>query len=69
MKQLSTFLFGHIPPSQFGFLPGTGTMDVDVILIDKISLALKAKKYVRLVALDFKGAFDKVWWRGLLAHL
>ncbi|CAM9850271.1 unnamed protein product, partial [Heterosigma akashiwo] len=22
-----------------------------------------------LVALDFKGAFDKVWWRGLLAHL
>ena len=24
---------------------------------------------MRLVALDFKGAFDKVWWRGLLAHL
>ena len=24
---------------------------------------------MRLVALDFKGAFDKVWWRGLLPHL
>ena len=24
---------------------------------------------MRLVALDFKGAFDKVWWRGLLVHL
>ncbi|CAM9980610.1 unnamed protein product, partial [Heterosigma akashiwo] len=22
-----------------------------------------------LVALDFQGAFDKVWWRGLLADL
>jgi len=69
MKQLKTFLFGHIPPSQFGFLPGTGTVDVSVILADKISLALEARKDVRLVALNFKGAFDKVWWRGLLAHL
>ena len=24
---------------------------------------------MQLVALDFKGAFDKVWWRGLLEHL
>ena len=69
MKQLSSFLFGHIPPNQFGFLPGTGTVDVGVILADRISLALEARKDVRLVAFDFKGAFDKVWWWGLLAHL
>ncbi|CAM9353205.1 unnamed protein product, partial [Heterosigma akashiwo] len=69
MKQLSSFLFGHIPPNQFGFLPGTGTVDVGVILADRFSLPLEARKDVRLVALDFKGAFDKVWWRGLLAHL
>ncbi|CAM9791021.1 unnamed protein product, partial [Heterosigma akashiwo] len=56
-------------PNQFGFLPGTGTVDVGVILADRISLALEVRKDVRLVALDFKGAFDKVWWRGLLAHL
>ena len=24
---------------------------------------------MRLVALTFKGTFDKVWWRGLLEHL
>ena len=24
---------------------------------------------MRLVALDIKGAFDSVWWRGLLCHL
>ena len=59
MKQLSSFLFGHIPPNQFGFLPGTGTVDVGVILADTISLALEARKDVRLAALDFKGAFDK----------
>ncbi|CAM9625752.1 unnamed protein product, partial [Heterosigma akashiwo] len=69
MKQLSSFLFRHIPPNQFGFLPGTGTVDVGVILADTISLALEARKDVRLVVLDFKGAFDKVWWRVLLAHL
>ncbi|CAN0145856.1 unnamed protein product, partial [Heterosigma akashiwo] len=44
MKQLSSFLFGHIPPNQFGFLPGTGTVDVGVILADTISLALEARK-------------------------
>ncbi|CAM9381446.1 unnamed protein product [Heterosigma akashiwo] len=69
MKQLSIFLFGYIPPNQFGFLPGTGTVDVGVILADAIFLALEARKDVRLAVLDFKGAFDKVWWRGLLAHL
>jgi hypothetical protein len=69
MPQLSSFLIEHIPPNQFGFLPGTGTLDVGVILADQISRALEARKDVRLVALDFKGAFDKVWWRGLLAHL
>ena len=64
MKQLSSFLFGHIPPNQFDFLlvPGKGTVDVGVILADKISLALEARKDVWLVALDFKGAFDKVRW-------
>ncbi|CAN0040516.1 unnamed protein product, partial [Heterosigma akashiwo] len=58
MKQLSSFFFRHIPPDQFGFLPGTGTVIVCVILADTTSLALEARKDVRLVALDFKGAFD-----------
>jgi hypothetical protein len=69
MPQLASFLIEHIPSNQFGFLPDTGTLDVGVILADQISRALEARKDVRLVALDFQGAFDKVWWRGLLAHL
>jgi hypothetical protein len=69
MPQLSSFLYEHIPPEQFGFLRGTGTADVGVIIADQIARSLEARKDVRLVALDFKGAFDKVWWRGLLEHL
>ncbi|CAM9944976.1 unnamed protein product, partial [Heterosigma akashiwo] len=69
MSQLSSFLYEHIPPEQFGFLRGTGTADVGVIIADQIAQSLEARKDVRLVALDFKGAFDKVWWRGLLEHL
>ena len=67
MPQLSAFLLPHIPEEQFGFIPGTGTLDVGAVLSDQIAQALQTKKDVRLVALDFKGAFDKVWWRGLLA--
>ncbi|CAM9758002.1 unnamed protein product, partial [Heterosigma akashiwo] len=58
-----------IPEEQFGFIPDTGTLDAGAVLADQIAQALQAKKDVRLVALDFKGAFDKVWWCGLLAHL
>ena len=70
MPQLSSFLYEHIPTEQFGFLRGTGTAYIGVIIADhQIARSLEAKKDVRLVALDFKGAFDKVWWRGLLEHL
>ena len=69
MPQLSAFLLRHIPEEQFGFIPGTGTLDVGAVLANQIAQALQAEKDVRLVALNFKGAFDKVWWRGLLAHL
>ena len=69
MPQLALLLIEHIPPNQFGFLPDTGTLDVGVIFADQISLALEARKDVWLVVLDFKGAFDKVWWWGLFAHL
>ena len=71
MPQLIVFLLPHIPEEQFGFIPDTGTLDVGAVLADQLAQALQAKKDVRLVALDFKGAFDKVWWcgGGLLAHL
>ena len=40
-----------------------------VILADEIAAALEAQEELRIVALDIRGAFDLVWWRGLLAHL
>ena len=69
MPQLSSFILQHIPNEQFGFIPRYGTMDVGVIIADKIATALEAREEVKIIALDFQGAFDKVWWRGLLAHL
>jgi hypothetical protein len=58
-----------MPDEQFGFVPGTGTADVGVILADEIAAALEAQEELRIVALDIRGAFDRVRWRGLLAHL
>ena len=34
-----------------------------------IVAAINQQVEVRLVALDIKGAFDGVWWQGLLCHL
>ena len=31
MPQLSVFLLPHIPEEQFGFIPGTGTLDVGAV--------------------------------------
>ena len=69
MQQLSGFLLEHILDEQFGFIPGSGTNDVGLIIADKLSRALENRKEIRMVALDFRGAFDKVWWRGLIKHL
>ena len=43
--------------------------DAGVSLAESIVTALNQRAEVRLVALDIKGAFDSVWWRGLLCHL
>ena len=59
MPQLSAFVLPHIPEEQLGFIPpGIGTLDVGAVLTDQIAQPLQAKKDVRLVALDFKGAFS-----------
>ena len=34
-----------------------------------LQLHINQRTGARLVVLDIKGAFDRVWWRGLLAHL
>ena len=42
MPQLSVFLLPHIPEEQFGFIAGTGTLDVSTVLADQIAQALQA---------------------------
>ena len=59
----------HIPKEQFGFLKGTSTSDAGVLIVSAILTVINQQPEVRLVALDIKGAFDSVWWKGLLAHL
>jgi hypothetical protein len=44
MPQFSAFLLPHIPEEQFGLIPGTGTLDVGVVLADQIARALQSKK-------------------------
>ena len=59
----------YIPREQFGFMKGSSTSDAGVFLASVITSAINQRAEARLVALDIKGAFDSVWWRGLLAHL
>ena len=54
----------HIPREQFGFMKVSSTSDAGVLLASTITTAIYQRAEARLVALDIKGAFDSVWWRG-----
>ena len=57
---------GHlwfILPEQFGFVPGAGIPDAGVLLADEIASALEDREELRIVSLDLRGAFDRIWWR------
>ena len=69
LPQLRRRLLQFIPPEQFGFVPGSGVSDAGILLADEIASTLNDREELRVVSLDLRGAFDRVWWRGLLAHL
>ena len=50
-------------------MSGSSCVDAGVSMIGSIVAALNQLAEVQLVALDIKGAFDSVWWQGLLCHL
>ena len=62
-------LLQYIPDEQFGFVPNTGIADVGVVIAGEVATALETREELRVVVLDLKGAFNRVWWRGLLTHL
>ena len=66
---IQAYIIQHIPSEQFGFVKGSNTLDAGLSLASTIISALNRRAEVRLVALDIKGAFDHVCWKGVLAHL
>ena len=48
---------------------GSSCADAGVSLASTIVYAFDQRAEVQLVALDIKGAFNRVWWKGLLCHL
>ena len=48
---------------------GPSASDASISLASTITIAINQRAKARLVALDIKGAFNSVWWKGLLAYL
>ena len=61
LPQLHRRLLRFIPPEQFGFVPGAGVPDAGVLLADEIASALEDREELRIVSLDLRGTFDRVW--------
>ena len=59
----------YITPSQFGFLKGTETQDCGAAMVFIATYALEHRQECHIMSLDIRGAFDSVWWDGLLQHL
>ena len=70
-KQLQRYLLSNnlISSRQFGFKPGHSTADLLNILSQKWNNSLDQSDEVCVIALDIKGAFDKVWHNGLCSKL
>jgi hypothetical protein len=52
---------------QFGFSPGRST--TDALLSYQTAVSDSPQKYVITIFVDIRGAFDNVWWPGLLSTL
>ena len=68
-SQVYWHIASYIPPSQFGFLKGTGAQDCGAAMAFTATQALEDRQECRIMSLDIRGAFDSVWWDGLLQHL
>ena len=68
-SQLYNRIMPFIPQSQYGFVKGTGAQDCGTVIALFATQALELLQECRVVSLDIKGAFDRIWWNGLLQHL
>ena len=69
--QLQSYLHNEnlVSHRQFGFSAGHGTADLLTIISQECTNSLDKGDEVCIVALDIKGAFDKVWHNGLMSKL
>ena len=68
-SQLYNHILPFIPSTQLGFIKGTGTQDCGTAIAFTATQVLEDREECRIVSLDIRGAFDSVWWSGLLSHL
>ena len=68
-SQLYWHISPYIPPTQFGFIKGTGAQDCSTALSFTAIQALEHQKECQIVSLDIRGTFNSVWWNGLLQYL
>lgn len=54
-------------PHQYGFVPGKST--IDALLKYKNTIVQSRSKYIMTIFVDIKGAFDNVWWPGLIKNM
>lgn len=62
-------IFTYTLSTQFGFVGGTGVQDCGAALEFTAIQALEHCQECRIVSLDIRGAFDSIWWGGLLQYL
>ena len=51
---------------QYGFTPQTGTIDTVMDLKEFVQESLKEGSYIALISIEVQGAFDAVWWPGII---
>ena len=70
-KHIHNFILANqiITPFQSGFMPGDSTVNQLTDMYNTFCRALDEGKEVRVVFCDISKAFDRVWYRGLLAKL
>jgi hypothetical protein len=67
--QFDGWIYKFIPQCQFGFRKACGTDDYGAAVSAELTEALEKLWEVLLISLDVAGAFDKVWWKALIANL
>jgi hypothetical protein len=57
----------NVTENQFGFMPGRSTMEVIFLIRQLMERCMEQKKYMHMIFIDLKKAYDKVsknvmWW-------